>query len=95
MDADPAKWRTKRYRDRNGEMKVRPGLPELAGIERPIRFRDLRHTFASNLVSGSWGPAISLERLAYLMGHSDARATQTYAHLHPDGPIAAMRRLDR
>ena len=94
IDADPAKWKDKAYTGRDGNRKVRLGVPKLAGIERHIVFRDLRHTFASNLVSGSWGPAIPLERLAYLMGHSDARATQIYAHLHPDGPIAAMRRLD-
>lgn len=91
--ADPARWRARTQR-RGGRTYRRPSIPEQAGIGRHLVFRDLRHTFASNLVSGSWGPAVDLHRLAYLMGHSDTAATQIYAHLHPDGPIAAMRALD-
>lgn len=89
-DSDPASWREKRYRIK-GEMRRRPSIPERAGVDRKVWFRELRHTFASNMVSGSWGPPVSLHHLAYLLGHGDVKATQIYAHLHPDGPIAAMR----
>jgi hypothetical protein len=46
-----------------------------------VRFHDLRHTFASHLVSGSWGPAWTLKELAEMMGHRSTRTTERYAHL--------------
>jgi len=47
----------------------------------PVRFQDFRHTFASSLVSGAWGPAWSLEQIQVVMGHESITTTQRYAHL--------------
>lgn len=46
------------------------------------RLHDLRHTFASLLVSGG----ASLEMIGKLLGHSQSRTTQRYAHLM-DSPL--------
>jgi type I restriction-modification system DNA methylase subunit len=42
-----------------------------------LRIHDLRHTFASILVSGG----VSLEKTGSLIGHSNSNTTQRYAHL--------------
>ena len=51
-----------------------------AGIEKHIRFRDLRYTFASQPVM----KGVDLRTVAALMGHRDIRVTMRYAHLAPD-----------
>jgi site-specific recombinase XerD len=54
-----------------------------AGLQ-DLRIHDLRHTFASLLVSGG----ASLEMIGKLLGHSQMRTTQRYAHLM-DSPLRA------
>jgi len=49
-----------------------------------VRIHDLRHTFASLLVSGS----ASLEIIGRLLGHSQMQTTQRYAHLM-ESPLRA------
>jgi integrase len=49
-----------------------------------VRIHDLRHTFASLLVSGG----ASLEMIGKLLGHSQVQTTQRYAHLM-DSPLRA------
>lgn len=49
-----------------------------------VRIHDLRHTFASLLASGG----ASLEMIGKLLGHTQARTTQRYAHL-TDSPLRA------
>jgi integrase len=52
---------------------------EEAGLE-DVRIHDLRHTFASLLVSGG----MSLPRIGRLLGHTQVQTTQRYAHLFDD-----------
>ena len=60
-----------------------------AGLER-IRIHDLRHSFASQLVSaGKPLPAVQ-----QLLGHADLRTTMRYAHLVPDGMADVVAVLD-
>ena len=49
---------------------------EVAGIEN-FRWHDLRHTFASRLVS--WG--VSLYAVQAFLGHSSIKVTERYSHL--------------
>lgn len=65
---------------REGEATWR-GVLEAAGITRPFRWHDLRHTCASSLVSGVWGRAWSLVEVRDLLGHSSVTVTERYAHL--------------
>ncbi len=48
---------------------------ELAGIRRPFRIHDCRHTFASSLVSAG----ANLSAVATLLAHADVRTTNRYA----------------
>jgi len=56
-------------------------LLEKAGITRPVRWHDLRHTCASSLAAGWWGRAWRLEEVRDLLGHSSVEVTERYAHL--------------
>jgi integrase len=59
------------------------GIQREVGIP-DVRIHDLRHTFASLLVSGG----ASLEMIGKLLGHSQMQTTQRYAHLM-DSPLRA------
>jgi integrase len=59
------------------QVQKKVGIPE-------VRVHDLRHTFASLLVSGG----ASLEMIGKLLGHSQMQTTQRYAHLM-DSPLRA------
>jgi integrase len=58
-------------------------IQKAAQIE-DVRIHDLRHTFASLLVSGG----ASLEMIGKLLGHTQVQTTQRYAHLM-QGPLRA------
>lgn len=54
-------------------------LAKKAGA-RPIRFHDLRHSFASNLAMAG----VDLMQIQKLMRHASYQMTLRYAHIHPD-----------
>jgi integrase len=80
---------------RNEEHVIRwaewQGILKRAGITRPFRWHDLRHTCASSLVSGWWGRRWSLEEVREVLGHQDLKTTQRYAHLATDAIASAAR----
>ncbi len=51
-----------------------------AGITRPLRWHDLRHTCATLLLSGAWDRAWSYEEVKEMLGHSSVKVTERYAH---------------
>src|SRR6478609_1661379 len=65
-----------------------------AGIKRPVRWHDLRHSCASSLVAGWWGTRWRLDLVRALLGHSSVTVTEVYAHLAPDVLQAAARGTD-
>lgn len=62
---------------------------KLAGIE-DFRIHDLRHTFASWLVS----EGVELVKVRDLLGHTSIKMTERYAHLMPDRLHDAVEVLD-
>jgi len=63
-------------------------LCKVAGIA-GLRIHDLRHSFASQLVSGG----ASLPLISALLGHSNPTTTARYAHLYDDPQRAAVERV--
>lgn len=55
-----------------------------------IRIHDLRHTFASLLINNN----ISLEIVSKLLGHSDVKITQRYAHLNTNSLQSGTNMID-
>jgi integrase len=60
-------------------------------IDIPYRFHDIRHSYASHLVSSG---KVSLYELKALLGHSDYKMTQRYAHLTDDTIAKANNVID-
>jgi integrase len=56
-----------------------------AGINRRIRWHDLRHTCATSLLAGWWGERWPLEEVRRYLGHSSVQVTERYARLLDDG----------
>lgn len=65
---------------------------KMAGIKRRVRFHDLRHSFASHLVQGSFGRVWTLYEVSAVLGHTGGIAITTrYAHLSEGGIQRAAR----
>ncbi len=56
----------------------------------PIRFHDLRHTFATRLVRSG----VDIVTVQHLLGHSNIMMTSRYAHSDADVKMDAVKRLD-
>jgi integrase len=54
-----------------------------------VRIHDLRHSFASHLVSSG----VSLQIVGKLLGHAQAATTMRYAHLQDEALRVATNRL--
>lgn len=66
-------------KDRNGKIVKKDG--EIIMIDWPnVRIHDLRHSFASILVSAG----ASLPLIGQMLGHTQVQTTQRYAHLYDD-----------
>lgn len=63
-------------------------------IQRAPWWHLLRHTAASSMVSGWWGMRWALEDVQAVLGHTDIRTTQRYAHLAPSAVSATAARAD-
>ncbi len=61
------------------------GALKKAGIRRQIRFHDLRHTFASHFMMNG-GNIYDLQKI---LGHTNIKMTQRYAHLAPEHLVGA------
>ncbi len=60
-----------------------------AGANRNVRFHDLRHSFASNLVQSG----VSIYIVKELLGHQSISTTQIYSHLRQDNLIEAIKKM--
>lgn len=56
-----------------------------------FRYHDIRHSFASRLVTGG----VDLYTVGKLLSHSDPKLTQRYAHLAPSALVDAVNTLTR
>ena len=74
----------------NGKRKGKDGKPVKLKHYRPtVRIHDLRHSYASHLVS----IGVSLHIVGKLLGHTQASTTMRYAHLQDETLRAATNRF--
>lgn len=59
------------------------GFVRKAGVDRSVRWHDLRHTCGASLISGFWGRSWSLDEVQAFLGHVSRQSTERYAHLAP------------
>lgn len=65
-------------------------IVQKAGLDEKLHFHSLRHGFASQLVQAG----VSLYKVSQLLGHSDTKTTQIYAHLQSTNLLEAVELLD-
>lgn len=83
----PSRFGKRRNKNDRGQWRANgghPGYCVVAGITRPVSFHALRHTCASALVGGYWGPPWRLEDVQKMLGHTSIKMTERYAHLSPE-----------
>lgn len=68
-------------RRQKGEPSGWKGWLKAAGIERNVRWHDLRHTCASSLIAGWWGRKWTLYEVKEMLGHASITTTERYSHL--------------
>jgi integrase len=94
LEAEPARRQGLLFRKRDDRAwgQIRRAFETVltkAGIK-AFRFHDLRHTAASHLIMRG----ASLKDVQEILGHSDLKMTQRYAHLSPAHLRAAVERLE-
>lgn len=67
------------------------GALEVAGVERRVRFHDLRHTCGTHLAAGTWGRRWAATEIKAFLGHSDLRVTERYIHIAGEALATAAR----
>lgn len=72
-----------------GRGERRASALEIAGVDRRIRFHDLRGTCATHLAIGTWGRTWSLHEIQRMLAHSDQRVTERYVRRALDMLAAA------
>lgn len=82
------------FRDKNGRKLVFPRKAFEAAVRRTgfkdVCFHTLRHTFATDAISAGVG----IFEVSKLLGHSNVKTTQIYAHFAPDHQRQSMDRLE-
>ena len=83
------------WADHPARTLTRLGWWRRVGIQRRVRFHDLRDTAATHLLSGSWGPTWSMQEVSKFLGHSAIAVTeQRYAHLTRAAKRAAAQAIE-
>lgn len=65
----------------------------VAAVGRHVRWHDLRHSCATALLAGWFGPAWSIEALCRYLGHSSIGVTQKYARIVQELADVAVERM--
>lgn len=74
---------------RSTKLVTTPRVLEVVGVERRIRFHDLRGTTATHLALGTWGRVWSLQEVQQMLAHSDQRVTERYVRRAVDALATA------
>jgi integrase len=75
-----------------GKRMLRDGKPRMLKRYRPtLRIHDLRHSYASHLISSG----VSLQIVGKLLGHTQASTTMRYAHVQDEAMRSATNQLTK
>lgn len=83
------------FQDHKDSTCERPGWWRRMNISHRIVFHEMRDTAATHLLSGTWGPAWSMEKVSKFLGHSSVKVTEKrYAHLTDESARSAVLNLE-